>query len=185
MYLACKAHFTRDNYDYFKYNGKIRANSTSFDTRKDKYFFYKLSKKQDLLNFYVSNMVEKPDIWAGDLLNDKSQNIYNEWKARQQSLSYRFKLEVQDLYPDFDDFVKVEDGQHPKLYKLYRQGLLSIDTLAILDSIYNIFEYWNREVSDPIIWPRDCAVIMKYKPFIHYDIKKFKSVLKKVIVSAS
>jgi len=38
-YLALKSHFTNKNYDYFKYNKKVRATLTSFNRRKDKYFF--------------------------------------------------------------------------------------------------------------------------------------------------
>jgi len=36
-FLALKNHFTTDNYDYIKYNGKVGAKPSSFDTRKDKY----------------------------------------------------------------------------------------------------------------------------------------------------
>ena len=40
-YLALKRHFTSD-YDYFKYNGKVRAGVESFLKRNDKFFFRKL-----------------------------------------------------------------------------------------------------------------------------------------------
>ena len=38
-YLALKHHFTNQSYDYFKYNGKTKANEQTFKTRKDRYFF--------------------------------------------------------------------------------------------------------------------------------------------------
>ena len=44
LYTAIKNHFTTESYDYFKYNGKVRASEHTFETRKDKYMFYKLSK---------------------------------------------------------------------------------------------------------------------------------------------
>ena len=106
MYLALKMHFTQDKYDYIKYNGSVRANPQSFDTRKDKFFFYKLSKKEDLLNYYVSNMLEKPDIWAGDLLNEKAENVYADWQKRQQSLTYHFGIQTAALFPDFNDWLR-------------------------------------------------------------------------------
>ncbi len=34
-FLAVKSHFTTDNYDYVKYNGKVTASASSFETRKD------------------------------------------------------------------------------------------------------------------------------------------------------
>ena len=66
-YLAIKRHFT-SNYDFHKYNGKINASVTSFETRKDKFFFYKLSKKTDAKNFILANLVENPNIWIGDMI---------------------------------------------------------------------------------------------------------------------
>ena len=31
MYLSLKQHFTKPDYDYYKYNGKVRANEKSFE----------------------------------------------------------------------------------------------------------------------------------------------------------
>ena len=35
MYLALKQHFTKPDYDFWKYNGKIRANEKSFEQMKN------------------------------------------------------------------------------------------------------------------------------------------------------
>ena len=43
MYLALKQHFTKEKYDFYKYNGKVRANEKSFEERRDRYFFLKVS----------------------------------------------------------------------------------------------------------------------------------------------
>jgi len=45
MYLALKQHFTKDNYDYVKYRGKVTASEKSFEERRDRYFFKKLATK--------------------------------------------------------------------------------------------------------------------------------------------
>lgn len=179
MYLGLKMHFTQDKYDYIKYNGKVRANPLSFDTRKDKFFFYKLSKKEDLLNFYVCNMIEKPGIWAGDLLSEKCDKIYTDWLKRQQSLTYHFEIETAQLFPDFNDHLKVVNGQHPKLYKLFRQNAVSLETLIILNDLVNFFPYWNKSIDDPILWPNTYKLAMKYKPFFQYNEEKCKAALKK------
>ena len=50
MYLALKQHFTKQDYDYFKYRGKVRANEKSFEQRRDRYFFKKLATKCQMLN---------------------------------------------------------------------------------------------------------------------------------------
>lgn len=179
LYLSLKMHFTQEKYDYIKYNGKVRANPLSFDTRKDKFFFYKLSKKEDLLNYYVSNMLEKPDIWAGDLLNEKAENVYADWQKRQQSLTYHFGIQTAALFPDFNDWLKVNSGQHPKLYKYYRQNGISLETLIILNDIVNFIPYWNKSIQDPVLWPKTEFMIRKYKPFFQYNQEKCKEELKK------
>lgn len=45
MYLALKQHFTKEKYDFYKYNGKVRANEKSFEESSDRYFFKKLATK--------------------------------------------------------------------------------------------------------------------------------------------
>ena len=37
-YLTLKNHFTKDNYDFFKYRGKSRVSKVTFNKRKDRYF---------------------------------------------------------------------------------------------------------------------------------------------------
>ena len=56
IYLSLKLHFSKDNYNFFTFNGKSRASLKSFENRKDKYFFKKLGLKfqrQELIEFFV------------------------------------------------------------------------------------------------------------------------------------
>ena len=79
LYNALKLHFT-GNYDFFKYNGKSNVSVDSFERRKDKYHFYKLSRKypnkEEMKNFLVANFVENDQMWVGDLLNDGAIDNY-------------------------------------------------------------------------------------------------------------
>ena len=75
-YLALKSHFSDLNYDYFKYNGKVKAWRSTFDTRKDKYFFYKLSKKKDPIEYLVANFIGSNDFYIGNIRADESDQIY-------------------------------------------------------------------------------------------------------------
>ena len=56
LYLAIKLHFSTEDYDFIKHNGKVNCSLDSFTKRNDKYFFHRLStrfKDEELLNFYV------------------------------------------------------------------------------------------------------------------------------------
>ena len=175
-YLAIKRHFT-SNYDFHKYNGKINASVTSFETRKDKFFFYKLSKKTDAKNFILANVVENPNIWVGDIVGEKGDAVFMEWKKRQQSISYVFKSELSNLDEDFDSNLIVKDGQHPKLLRLHINRTVSKETLIIVDDLTNVFSYWSKKILDNIIFPDILNTCNKYKPFLEYDRNKMKSIL--------
>ena len=53
LYLGIKLHFYSKDYNFVRYNGKVKADINSFLKRKDKYHFGKLYKKykQELQKF--------------------------------------------------------------------------------------------------------------------------------------
>ena len=98
LYLGIKLHFYSEDYDFVKYNGKVKADINSFLKRKDKFQFGKLFKnhKEELKDFFIANLSVK-DQWAGDLLNEDAIRVYKDWKKRKQSLTYVFDTQVSDL----------------------------------------------------------------------------------------
>ena len=68
---------------------KTNVSTATFLKRKDKYTFYKLSRKysgEELRNFYIANLL-KGDKWVGDMLKD-GEEIYQKWLKIQQSLGF-------------------------------------------------------------------------------------------------
>lgn len=179
-YVSLKNHFTKESYDYFKYGGKGKFSETSFEVRKDKYFFYKLSKQKDLVNYIVSNFVVNENLWVGDLVNEEQSNShYMQWLKKQQSLTYIISNEIELLDDNLNQNILVTDGQHPPLLRMFKQGKISAETLIALDDVLNIFKHWNKNIEEDIIWPKIYLKLMKYKPFIKYDTVKIKELLKK------
>lgn len=175
-YLAMKRHFTSD-YDFFKYQGKVKANITSFEKRKDKFFFFKLSKKKEARDIILANLLEEPNMWIGDIFDDKAEARYTDWLKRKQSLTYLFKREINDLTDDLESAIVTEDGQHPKLLRLYTTRNISIETLIILNDVINFFGYWNKNISDTIIYPDINRKCKKYRPFLDYDLEKMRKIV--------
>lgn len=176
-YLALKRHFTTD-YDYFKYNGKVKASQQSFENRKDKFFFYKLSKKKEAKEFILANMIYDPTLWVGDLLdNEKASEVHLEWVKKQQTLSYVFRNDLSELNEDFNSNLMVKDGQHPRLLQLYNMRRVNVETLIIIDDLVQNFSYWERKIADPIIFPNINRFVTKVRPFIRYDKLKMKEIL--------
>jgi hypothetical protein len=54
---------------------------------------------------------------------------------------------------------------------------INIETLVIIDDLVQNFSYWERKISDPIIFPSLNMFVGKVRPFMHYDKKKMKTIL--------
>ena len=180
LYLGIKLHFHSKDYDFVKYNGKVKSDINSFLKRKDKYHFGKLFKthKQELQDFYIANLSLK-DSWAGDLLDNECVKVYKEWKRRNQKLSYLFETEVSDLLrkKNINQVLEVKNGQHPILLKEFLGKKISLETMCILDEIISFTKDWERLISENLVYPDVQNRINKYKSFVSVDIEKFKKVL--------
>ena len=143
-YLSMKSHFTNPKYDFFKYGGKSRATVSSFNKRKDKYWFEKTSRKysdQEILDFLLSNFItanNPQNLWIGEIINSGERN-YSEWMRRQQSLTYLFKEQLEELLSEkkLDEVFDCSKG-HPLILKKYLGGDLSLETLIILEKVSTI-----------------------------------------------
>lgn len=182
LYLSLKRHFTSLDYDAIKYNFKTNASVRSFEKRRDKHYFTKLSKHQDPGGLLVSNFIHDDITWIGDLFDHRAEKIYSDWLKRKQSLSYLFKTEIADI-SNYDLLVK--NGDYPPLYRKYRTGKVSLETIVLLNSFLKFLPYWDKKIDDSILWPKDSLVILKYRPFIKVDTEKFKSVIQERINNES
>lgn len=180
LYLGIKLHFHSKDYNFIQYNGKVKADINSFLKRKDKYHFGKLYKiyKQELQDFFIANLSLK-DQWAGDLLNEEAERTYKEWKKRNQKLSYMFETEVSDLLrkKNINQVLEVKNGQHPILLKEHMRKNVSLETMAIMDSIIGFTNQWEKQISEKVIYPGFHTKIQKYKSFLTIDRSKYKKKL--------
>ena len=189
-YLAVKQHFT-SNYDYFKYNGKVKANIESFLKRRDKFFFRKLQKKyskEELVNFFVSNFIAKGDNWIGNLISKESEDNYETWQNNNESSTYRFSNDIL-LINDFritndlqaNDLILVKDNDHPILFRLYLRNKISVETVIILNEILGFTKYWDAKLDD-VLWDEKKKLIYNYRSFVKYDLNKCKQIVKEKLL---
>jgi len=177
QYVALKNHFSSKTYDYFKYNGRTRASKSTFERRSDKYFFHKLSKHSDCINYLASNFLEG-DCWVGDLVNEQTaEKTYRAWKRRIESLSYIFKNDLEKLSADFNSNFAVVNGQHPPLLKLYLRKEISPETVLILNDLVGFFRIWNKKIEDKVIWANEYNKLKKYRPFFSVDLEKYRNIV--------
>ncbi len=182
LYLALKLHFTSDSYDYFQYGGSAKASQKSFDQRKDKFFFVKLSRKfksLELREFFVANMIAEDKVYPATLVREGAKN-YAEWIKRKESLSYQFREDVSTLHEISEDFegLFTVKSVHPPLVKAFLGGRISIETLTIFNKIFQFVPQFDRIISDEIVWKPLRNKVVKYDPFLDVDLGKYKSIIK-------
>ena len=187
QYLSLKNHFSKDKYDYHKYGGKSKASIESFNKRKDKYWFEKLSRQKsddEIKNFYIANLVEADDpntLWIGNVIRF-GETSYKEWVKRQQSLQYIFTQQSQEMLSS-SDLEELFDcsRQHPPILKMFLSGKIDIETLVIWDKIFLFRNNFDKKLLDPI-WESVSMKIKKYTPFLNIDVLKYRKILKNIII---
>ena len=185
-YLSMKSHFTNPKYDFIKYGGKSRATMTSFNKRKDKYWFEKTSRKysdQEVIDFLLSNFVNATNpqnLWIGEIINS-GERTYAEWKMRQQSLTYMFTEQSSTLLSE-NDLEKVFNCSkgHPIILKKYLGGEISLETLSILEKIFSFQSKFDQKLKDPV-WETVSMKLKKYLPFLNINVFHFKKILRNII----
>ena len=185
-YLSMKSHFTNPKYDFIKYGGKSRATMTSFNKRKDKYWFEKTSRKysdQEVIDFLLSNFVNATNpqnLWIGEIINS-GERTYAEWKMRQQSLTYMFTEQSSTLLSE-NDLEKVFNCSkgHPIVLKKYLGGEISLETLSILEKVFSFKGKFDKKLKDPV-WETVSMKLKKYLPFLNINVFQFKKILRDII----
>ena len=186
-YLSLKQHFNKKDYDYFKFQGRVRANESSFEKRKDKHHFIRLSKiykDEELTKFFVSNFVVSKDLWVGNATSAEGRQNYIAWKAKIQSLPYVFENEVEAMFDEnenFNDIFNVEDGQHPPIVRHVFGNEVSLETFVVLDSILNFSSKFNENIEETVIWPELYSMCNNYAPFVVVNKQKYVDILKKQV----
>ena len=185
-YLSMKSHFTNSKYDFFKYGGKSRATITSFNKRKDKYWFEKTSRKysdEQVLDFLLANFVNADtpqNLWIGEIINS-GERTYAEWMRRKQSLTYLFREQLNELLLEnkLDEVFNCSKG-HPLLLKKYLGGEISLETLTILEKVFSFVKNFDKKLDDPV-WESVSLKLKKYIPFININVFQYKKILRELV----
>ena len=186
-YLSMKSHFTNRKYDFFKYGGKSRATMASFNKRKDKYWFEKTSRKysdKEVLDFLLSNFVSTnnpENLWIGEIINS-GERTYAEWMKRQQSLTYLFKEQSNELLSNkkLNEVFDCSNNKHPIVLKKYLGGEISLETFMILEKVFSFVKDFDKKLKDPV-WETVSLKIKKYTPFININVFPYKKILREMI----
>ena len=188
LYQAIKLHFTSEQYNFFQYDGKTRISIDAFQKRRDKFLFHRLARKyrdEEMVPFLVSNFVHSDDNWTKSLLEEEAEETYRDWKRRTDSMTKIYTEDLQKIATkdNFNDLFKVEEGQFPKLLVLFMQNEVTMETMVILNNIFNFIKIWDKKISDDIIYPKISRKIRKYGAFLNVNVDKYKKLTKETLLA--
>jgi|TARA_B110000902_G_scaffold181487_1_gene205533 hypothetical protein len=191
IYLAVKLHFTSKNqsYDFHKHNGRTTARLETFTKRRDRYFFHKLSKSyndKSIVDYFLSNFVSNTNLWVGDIIGKSGDETYKEWSKKIESLQYYFEQDIDYIIErmttkdiKFNDLYLSVKGQHPPIVKMFLAKKINFESLIILDDILKFTKNLSLNITETVLWPKLNDRMKRYRPFLSYNITKFKLTLKK------
>lgn len=184
LYMAMKLHFTTESYDISKTKGMVKDCRNAFMKRKDILAFRKLGekyKKREIIDLLVANFT-RGDKYGG-VFDSETEEAYEQWKIRQQKLSYIFKQDIITILNEAEktgeDPLVSSSGIHPIVVRLYLGGKISLETLIILDKLFN-FRYINdNSLQLDFVWKDVSLLIQKYRIFIRIDKEKYLEIWNK------
>ena len=187
-YLAMKQHFTNPKFDFFEYNGKVKASEEKYQERSDFYFFETMARKlsdQEVQEYLLASFISSSQpqkVWIGDIKRS-GKDCWLAWQKQRQSEQYLVNQDLDGLVQcmeekgyTFNNLFETVGG-HPPLLKLFIQRSISLDTLIILDMVLGFMPQWDRAFRDPL-WEGLSFKVKKYKPFLSISKPKYIKLIK-------
>ena len=187
-YLAMKQHFTNPKFDFFQYDGKVKASEKKYQERTDFYFFETMARKlsdKEIKEYLLASFIAADDpskVWIGDIKRSGKDHWLG-WQKQRQSELYTFEQDLCRLAQhlaesqrSFNHLFKVSSG-HPPALRAYAAGKINLHTLIILDMVLGFIKEWDAKLRDPL-WEMISFKIKKYKPFLSISKDKYITLIK-------
>ncbi len=185
LFMAVRSHFTNKKFDIFG-GSQIRYSKEHFEARNDRTCFDAVSyeyAKGDLAYYFMTNYLN-----GSKHPREMTHLIYKEWKSKIYRLDKLFEEDCKKIRDKankhnlkFNDFFISSNGGLPISIQMMNGNLISIETICIIDKIFNgfILERMNRQITDDFIWPKKSLYIEKYSPWLdrHINLKNTKNIL--------
>lgn len=179
MHTAMNLHFS-GKYDFFKYGGKTRLKPETFEKHQFRWQYANFEKKYEhqLLMFYL---VFKRFDFAGFCVSPKALFVHASKLHSNKVYDGTNRLLLVGIENDLERIlvhsinIFEQDGLYPKLYTMYQNGDLGLETLLLLDKyVHKVFTPDNSV--DIIAWKGIIDQMMLIQPFVLSLIPKHEFV---------
>jgi len=179
-YSILKLHFSSPKYDAIKYNWKSKSVSKQkFLKRKDRTFFWKLSKKfikeDEFFNFLVCNFVYESPTWIGDFVDENAFSCFKKYQKLQEGFTYQITSDIMLLRDTMlinslespNQLIKtIEPGTNfPYIINLALRKDINIETLILMNRIMSFLFPLNKKLGggSNFIWNEFYQKLTKYE----------------------
>jgi hypothetical protein len=176
-FVGIQRHFNT-SYDYVKYHGKVKISEKYFKV--NEYACKKLkmqfNKPEEFKWLCIANLLLKPKLWITELLDAKSHEIYYKRMSCVHSIEYNFKNDLDILlrYGTLNGVLQYES--EPIAYKLTKCNDIKLESIIILDKIFDLFNLWLKDNSN-IIMNNYINTWKKYSKFIDInDLSRYNQI---------
>lgn len=177
-YVALKLHFNSDRYDFVSAGGRTRTSKETYERRRDVMFFRTLGDKlrdKDVVPFFVAQFARSNTVWVGEMvLNyEAAMKVYRKWIGKFEAIFKIFEDDLSELrlflesreLKEEDLFFTKNEYDHPLIFRFYLEGMITLETMIILDREYEFISRLDLALVDPV-WKHHSRLFKKYGRFL-------------------
>lgn len=167
---ALKLHFSRWDYDYFKFNGHVK----NHDNVKHHWAFERLARRCDPVEFMVTAILEKRGEHISEAVRDSDlDGLHLQRRGRVESLSWVVEQELKWL--DLENFNQNFVGDPPPILYHFWGKRISRETASVLVALTNASVGWGKK-NDWMV-KQSAIELVKYFPFLECDQTKIAGII--------
>ena len=185
-YQAIKLHFSSKNYNYLKYNGKIKKHN--FNDIVPYSIIAKGKDKKDFPDFFIPGLFHNPKIKIEYFMSEDYVSSWKYWTSYQNSPKYFFEKELNEikLYlerkkSNMNTMFLIEENTVPMIYKFIIKSQVSPQTILYLDQVLNFSKIMEERVSENVLFPIINQRLKKMKTFLkEQETTSLKNIVKEI-----
>ena len=170
LYQSVRLHFTSEKYDVFKSKGRVKVSIEAFAKRPEcklyKVWAWKCRDMKHFASLAAANFMYGNDLFVYHPEAPLAFDNYDTYRRRKEAITHIFT----------NDIMELTDRTPSGIWNAYMSHQITIETLNILDDIYNIFDNISNDVGNQLLQP-EIIRAKKAKGFIKYNPQRIMKVL--------
>jgi len=182
-YQAIKLHFSSKNYNYNKYEGKVKL--AQFKDIAPYAMIAKGKRKDDFPDFFIPGIFQNPKAKIEHFLSEDYISVWKYWVSYQNAPKYFFERECIELREhiekkkiQFDEMFRIKERELPLIYKLIVKNQVSPQTIFYLNQVLSFYDRINPKITENIFFPIIQKRLSKVETFVK---PREKGELKKIV----